>query len=83
MNMDNDPRVFGAGDVTVCAGQEGLRLYAGHLEVGYVRRMELVYEGGRPSLSVTFATSHEPEVSRAIEEAMRVLKGISWIRVTQ
>jgi hypothetical protein len=83
MNMDNDPRVFGSGDVTVCAGQDGLRLYAGQAEIGYVRRMEVLYEGGRPAVSVTFATSHDPEVSRAIEEAMRVLKGLPWVRVTQ
>jgi len=76
--------VFGAGDVTVVANQDGLRLYVGHTEVGYVRSLHLAAsDGGRPSMEVVFPVSHDQETARAIEEAVRLVKTMPWIRVSQ
>ena len=74
-------KVFGVGDVTICSNQEELRLYVGHLEVSYIKKLEVKFENNKAYIDVSFFTSHEPETAKSIEEAVRTVKTIPWIRV--
>jgi hypothetical protein len=79
---DDAPKVFGVGDVTVCLNNGSLRLYVGHLEVTYVRKLEMKYEGDKIYLDISFFVSHDPDVSKLIEESVRTAKTIPWIHIS-
>ena len=81
MSTSKLPKVFGAGDVTICANLDGLRVYVGHTEIEYIRRIEMKLEDGKMFLEVSFLMSHDPSVSKSIEEVVRTAKTIPWVKI--
>ncbi len=80
---DGAPEVFGDGDMTVAVNKASVRLYVGTVQVEYVERLSLGQSESGAELSVQFFRSHDPEVSRKIEEHVRLARTVPWIRVTQ
>ena len=76
------PKVFNVGEVTLCMNEEVLCLYVGHTQILYISSIELVAGENRPKLHVTFQKSNDPEFSLLIEESMRLVKSIPWIKVS-
>jgi hypothetical protein len=78
-----DPRVFDPGAVTVTLSPDGFRVYAGTLEIKYVRSATVAMDGdsGASTLEVRFYQSHDPVTSMNIEESIRSARTVPWIRV--
>ena len=78
---DFKPKVFGADGITVCMNGDTTVLWVGTTEVGFIKQMNLNVSGLTQKLEIIFATSQDVEISRKIEESVRVVQSIPWIRV--
>jgi len=83
--MNDAPRVFEEGTVTLVLGPEGCTVYAGSKEVMMFESIsvETGRESGRPSVEIKFGKSHDQEVAMRIEESTRTAKTIPWIKVVR
>jgi len=78
----SQPKVFGIGDVTVSMNQDGTRLYIGHLLIGYLSKLDVKFEDSKLSVEVSFYQTFDPVITKDIEEMIRTVKTVPWIRVT-
>lgn len=84
--MNDLPRVWGDGVATVAVGQDGMSLWIGQVRVEFVKSMDLrikASEDGSSSVSleVSFHHSWEQALSRQIDENVRLVMTIPWVRV--
>jgi hypothetical protein len=79
---NGEPRVWGAGDITIAVGMHGYRIWVGVLLIDYVEEIKIIANSqGNPQVQIRFPQSHERETQLRIEENVRVAKTMSWIQV--
>jgi hypothetical protein len=83
--MTDTPRVFESGAITQVIGARGITLYVEHLELEYVHKVktETCPETGRSSVHIWFQQSFDKEISRKIEENIRIAKMLPWITIAR
>lgn len=77
----SQPKVFGIGDVTVSMNQDGTRLYIGHLEIKYLNKLNVKFEDSKLSIEVSFYQTFDSVITKDMEEMIRTVKTVPWIRV--
>ena len=87
MDMENEARVFGDGDVTICINMQtaSARIYVGTQQVGFVQKLKLELDvtEPRPQLEFIFPQSHSRDTSLKIEEQVRAVKQcVPWAKVS-
>lgn len=80
--MEDGPRVFEDGAVTLVLGSNGAALYAGaHRVTTFSSVRADVGEDGSVRMEVRFSRSHDPDVGLRIEENKRLLGPFPWATV--
>lgn len=77
MNSQSDkPRVFAPGDVTICVGLTGARVYVGTHELDAVASVSV--DGG--TVDIEFATPTNQESAIRVEEQARAASSAPFVR---
>lgn len=79
--MNDQPKVFGDGDVTICLSKTGKRLFIGQKEITKAYSIMLSSSDGSCLLEIYFPKSNDIEDQQLIEEDIRVCSLISWLHV--
>jgi hypothetical protein len=86
-DMQNEARVFGDGDVTIVVNMTtaAARVYIGQQQIGLIQKLklELNMNDPLPQLEFTFPQSHDKNASLRIEEQVRAVKQVPWVKVTR
>jgi hypothetical protein len=79
----SEARVFSPGALTVAADRDGLNVSCGHVDLPFIKSMNLAYDSETKSVKavVEFYHSHHEETSRQIEEAVRTARALGWVEV--
>lgn len=77
------PRVFDPGVLTFAVGIDGATVSIGSVDFAYIKsfRVEWTSETREHKVILEFFRSHDPEVSRAIEENIRLARTLRWVEV--
>lgn len=75
--MMNQPKVFGIGDITMSMNQDGICLYVGHLEIKCINKLNIKFENGQLGIDMSFNST----MTKDVEEMIRTVKTVPWIRV--
>jgi hypothetical protein len=86
MDMQNEAKVFGEGDVTIVVNMvtASARVYIGTQPVGFLQKLKLDLDITKvnPQLEFTFPQSHDKTASMRIEEQVRAVKQqVPWAKV--
>src|SRR5512135_3521189 len=86
MDMQNEARVFGDGDVTIVVNMSSAsaRVYVGTQQVGFLRKLNLSLDSAEPSpqLEFVFPQSHDQTTALRIEEQVRSIKQhLPWAKI--
>jgi hypothetical protein len=88
MDMQNEARVFGDGDVTIVFNMitASARVYVGTQQVGFLKRVKLDLDLAQvnPQLEFVFPQSHDPAANMKIEEQIRAVRQqVPWAKLTR
>ena len=83
--MNNGPRIFGDGDLTLTMNQTGgVRVYVGQKQMGLIQKINIVASADStfPFVEICFPSPGlDDNIKKSIEEYSRELSKYSWIRV--
>ena len=88
MDMQNEAKVFGDGDVTIVMNMvtASARVYIGTHQVGLIQKLKLALNMSEPlpQLEFVFPQSHDQTASLRIEEQVRAVRQqLPWAKVTR
>jgi hypothetical protein len=88
MDMQNEARVFGDGDVTIVVNMvtATARVYVGTQQIGWLQKLKLELDLTKPNpqLELSFPQSHDKNLSMKIEEQVRAVKQqVPWAIITR
>ncbi len=83
--MNNGPRVFGDGDLTLTMNQTGgVKVYVGQKQMGLIQKINIVAcaDSTFPFVEICFPNPGlDDNIKKSIEEYSRELSKYTWIRV--
>lgn len=81
MSFDN-PKVFGDGVLTICVGTRGCTVYVGSQEIELVDNIQFeMGTDGVPQIFIKLPKSYDNHIKLKLEEQIRTLKTIPWIKI--
>ncbi len=86
-DMDGAAKVFGEGDVTIVVNMisNAARVYVGTKQIGLIQKLNLHLDMKQttPQLEMEFPRTGDAQADLRIEESMREVKRLPWVRVTR
>ena len=85
--MDGAAKVFGEGDMTIVINMitSAARIYVGTKQIGCVQKLNLHLDVKQttPQLELEFPRTGDTTTDLRIEEHMREVKKLPWVKVTR
>ena len=77
------PKVFEDGTVTIVVGQEigSCSIYINSMEIKYVTSCNVISDNINQKISIKFLKSDDKNLSMKIEESIRIVKILQWVKI--